>query len=92
MPLRSVSAGTVTVSTDASMIASLVVTGVYLQGHVSNGATVVLVGGSATQALALSAGVLVGPLLVSNLNTLYGKTSAGSALLVWLAVGGGREA
>jgi hypothetical protein len=78
------SAGTTLVSTDASALVShLLCMQAWLAPHVSN-TGLVLVGGSANQTLPLVSGTYL-RFPVSNLNQVYAKTSAGSALISWVA-------
>lgn len=82
MPLIGFSAGQTTISTNASMVGSMMMAEVLLQLD-SNAASMVLLGTSTTQVFRLSAGAAIN-LVLSNLNQVYAKTSGGSAVINWL--------
>lgn len=81
MPLIALSVGQTTLSTDASMIVSIAATEILLQAHPSN-TVFVLIGTSTSQTIHLSALAAI-TVPVSHGNTMYGKTSAGSAIVMW---------
>jgi hypothetical protein len=83
MPLIGLSAGTTTISTNASALGALGCTEVLVQADPANTA-LAFVGSVSNQTLKLSGGATV-TLPCSNLSDVYAKTSAGSATLNWLA-------
>jgi len=83
MPLIALSAGTLSVSAEGSALGSMACTEVIVQAHPDN-AKPIFVGGSANQTMMLSGGGSV-TLSVSNLNQVWARTSAASAVVNWLA-------
>ena len=74
---------------ESALVSSLLCAEAWLAGHLSNAANL-LVGGSANQTMPLWSGTHL-RMLVSNLNLMYARTSAGSATVTWVALSGGRD-